>query len=259
MWRVRPPPASRIASWKCHQGKSIWVIFAWDPTASAASTALRSRRRVSRRACVEIPTRGGQKREIWVPLHVVSSQAKDMKRRGETTRQDPLDVPPRRQHKEKGARPPAGFDTKGLFRSVIRRNQKCERRQASLAGGVCPCEWNSRCQVPDSVYNIAEGIQSGLVSLAALLRWLQGDMALILGSVGATPVMAQLLRDSGVCWDWSVVACEGPAVMRMEAFKRVCRKLRYAHDCYGWESGRLKAGAAGRHGGGKARMDVFEI
>ena len=164
-----------------------------------------------------------------MPLHVVSSQAKDMKRRGETTRQDPLDVPPRRQHKEKGARPPTGFDTKGLFRSGIRRSQKCKRWQASLAGGVCPCEWNSRCQVPDSVYNIAEGIQSGLVSLAALLRRLRGEMTLILGSVGATPVMAQLLRASDVCWDWSGVVCEGPTVVHMEAFKRVCRTLQHAH------------------------------
>ena len=202
------------AAWKCYRGRSAWASFAW---CCVAEEHFRARGSV----CGGVSPRRLRRRVPQAGALVLGFlTGRGHEEEGETTRQDPLDVPPHRQHKEH-----TGFDTKGLFRSGIRRSQKCKRWQAPLAGGVCPCEWGCRCLCLQR----SGGHPVWLGVIGRVAPAVEGGMALILGSVGHTPVMAQLLRASGVCWDWSVVVCEGPTVVRMEAFKRVCRTLQHAH------------------------------
>lgn len=84
----------------------------------------------------------------------------------------------------------------------------------------------SRCQVPHTMYVARQRMAEGLQAAQHFGRLLATEMASILGSVGVSRPMSNLLRDAGTCFAWGRLAVSMPCAGDVQAFSRVCDSLR---------------------------------
>ena len=214
----------------------------------------------ARRASIRLP-KPGRPGEFWesvkVPLWVVSSSATRAVRAEGRETQGLFSVPPRvgrRENKDVSqARIPLAI-RQGMFRAGIRSfagqgpcghaiTSRLGRRTRYDGGakawqpnpevlpqriwpGSCPCSWQSRCEVSSVVYEVHDAIDAGCVQAQRLLEKLRCDLAAVLGRVGVSESMNELVEAASVCWDWSYLVRSMPTAKHVQSFLLVFRALR---------------------------------
>lgn len=118
-----------------------------------------------------------------------------------------LSTPPRFTQRPRAPRPPAGINMTGLFRHTW------SNTNASV------------CQVAYTTYALHSDIDDALVQAGNLCDNLSQELRAMLYKVGMNDSMSELLTAAGACWDWRILAFQGPEVRHIHAFKTMATAL----------------------------------
>ena len=130
--------------------------------------------------------------EIQVPRWVVAGNAEDVQAGGNAY------FRPRCQSLARQDAAPPGMPRAGMFRSRLMQGR-------------------SRCQVPQSVYEVHREIDEALQSGERFLDALFAENQAILGSVGTNVGMSKLLAAIVSCFDWPQLILRRPRADQVQA------------------------------------------
>ena len=148
-------------------------------------------------------------KKLRFPLWTKSPSA-NLQCSGESKPGSLADVGPRLQRRPRG-RPRHVFlpleRWKGAFRSSLEVDSQ------------------SRCEVPQTVYDFHEDVESALVQASKFLVHLKVELTGILGSIGSNLGMSALVKAAVKSFDWKFLLFEPPTGEHIQAFRFVWEKL----------------------------------
>jgi len=101
-----------------------------------------------------------------------------------------------------------------------------EERWKGAFQSTLTAKTRARCEVPQTVYDFHEDVESALVQARKFLQHLKGELTGILGSIGSNLGMSALVKAAVKSFDWRFLLFQPPTPEHINAFRFLLEQLR---------------------------------